>query len=79
LVLCGDFYSDEWFVYPDRKHAKMAQIITEFNPIKYFVEVIRMVQLKGSGLADILPQLLKTLAYAMVMNVLAVWSYKKVN
>ncbi|MEO9851431.1 MAG: ABC transporter permease [Reichenbachiella sp.] len=54
-----------------------AQIITEFNPVKYFVEVMRMVMLKGSNLEDILPQLLKTLVYALAMNGLAVWSYKK--
>ena len=56
---------------------KWAQLLTEFNPVKYFVEVIRMVMLKGSGFMDILPQLLKTLLYAIIMNGLAVWSYKK--
>jgi ABC-2 type transport system permease protein len=56
---------------------KWAQFLTEFNPIKYFVEIVRMVMLKGSGLGDILPQFVKTLLYAMVMNGLAVWSYRK--
>src|SRR5699024_6056418 len=64
---------------PIESMPKWAQIITEFNPIKYFVEVVRMVLLKGSGFRDILSQLLKTLAYALVMSILAVWSYKKVN
>lgn len=64
---------------PIESMPKWAQIITEFNPIRYFVEIMRMVLLKGSGFMDILPQLLKTLAYAIVMNVMAVWSYKKVN
>lgn len=64
---------------PIESMPRWAQIVTEFNPIRYFVEIMRMVLLKGSGLQDILPQLLKTLAYAVVMNVLAVWSYKKVN
>lgn len=56
---------------------KWAQIITELNPIKYFMEVIRMVMLKGYGFMDILPQLSKTFFYAVIMNGLAVWSYKK--
>jgi len=56
-----------------------AQIVTEFNPVKYFVEVMRMVMLKGSGFMDILPQLSKTLLYALIMNGLAVWSYKKTS
>ena len=56
-----------------------AQILTEFNPIKYFVEVMRMVMLKGAGFTEIIPQLSKTFAYAIIMNGLAVWSYKKTS
>lgn len=56
-----------------------AQYITEFNPIKYFVEVMRMVMLKGSSFIDIIPLLVKTIIYAVIMNGLAVWSYKKTN
>lgn len=62
---------------PIESMPKWAQLITAFNPIKYFVEVMRMVMLKGSSLNDILPQLLKTLVYALVMNGLAVWKYRK--
>ena len=54
-----------------------AQYLTEFNPIKYFVEVMRMVMLKGSHFTDILPLFLKTLGYAIIMNTLAIISYKK--
>jgi ABC-2 type transport system permease protein len=56
-----------------------AQTLTDFNPIKYYVEVMRMVMLKGAGLNDIWSQFLATLGYAVVMNFLAVISYKKVN
>jgi ABC-2 type transport system permease protein len=56
-----------------------AQILTEFNPIKYFVEVMRMVMLKGAGFWEILPQLAKTTTYALIMNLLAILSYKKVS
>lgn len=64
---------------PIESMPKWAQVMTEFNPIKYFVEIVRMVLLKGSGFMDIIPQLWKTLLYAIIMNGLAVWSYKKVN
>jgi ABC-2 type transport system permease protein len=64
---------------PIESMPEWAQTLTDFNPIKYFVEVMRMVMLKGSGLSDILPQLLKTLMYAVIMNGLAVWSYKKTS
>ena len=56
-----------------------AQTITDFNPIKYYVQVMRMVMLKGAGLMDILPQILKISAYAFFMNGLAVLSYRKTN
>ena len=64
---------------PIESMPKWAQTITEFNPIKYFVEVMRMVMLKGSNINDILPQLIKTALYAFIMNGLAVWSYRKTN
>lgn len=64
---------------PIESMPKWAQIITEFNPIKYFVEVMRMVMLKGSSLADIAPLLIKTLIYALIINGLAIWSYKKTS
>lgn len=56
-----------------------AQKITLLNPIRYFVEVIRMVMLKGSGLGDILWQFGVMSFFAVVLNALAVWSYRKTN
>jgi ABC-2 type transport system permease protein len=56
-----------------------AQKITLLNPIRYYVEVIRMVMLKGSGFMDMTSQLSIISAYAVVMNGLAVWSYKKLS
>lgn len=64
---------------PIESMPEWAQMITEFNPIKYFVEVMRMVMLKGSNFEDIYPQFLKTLIFALAMNGLAVWSYKKTS
>ena len=64
---------------PIESMPKWAQTIAQFNPIKYFVEVMRMVMLKGSTFIDILPLLLKTLLYAFIMNGLAIWSYKKTS
>lgn len=64
---------------PIESMPQWAQMITEFNPIKYFVEVMRMVMLKGADLTDILPQMIKTFTYAILMNGLAVWSYKKTS
>ncbi len=54
-----------------------AQQIAAFNPLKYFVEFIRMVYLKGSHLADVMNRLCVLLCFALVFNVWAVVSYRK--
>jgi len=54
-----------------------AQWITRFNPISYFIEVMRMVVLKGSGLADLKNHFLAMGGFAVVLNGWAVFSYKK--
>lgn len=54
-----------------------AQVITWFNPVSYFIEVMRMVILKGSGLVDIKNQLFAILGFAVVLNTWAVLNYRK--
>jgi ABC-2 type transport system permease protein len=54
-----------------------AQIITKANPVSYFIEVMRMVVLKGSGFADIKNQLLIVFGFAILLNGWAVISYRK--
>jgi len=56
-----------------------AKWITRFNPVSYFIEVMRMVVLKGSSLADIKSQLLTMFGFAVVFNGWAVLSYRKRN
>lgn len=54
-----------------------AQTITLFNPIRYFVEVMRMIYMKGSQLSDISPHILAICAFAVFFNALAVLGYRK--
>jgi ABC-2 type transport system permease protein len=54
-----------------------AQVVTKFNPVAYFVEVIRMVVLKGSGFRDIWRQALIMFSFALVLNSWAIYNYKK--
>lgn len=54
-----------------------AKWITRFNPVSYFIEVMRMVVLKGSNLYDIREQLLVMGGFAVVLNGWAVFSYRK--
>lgn len=62
---------------PVQSMPQWAQLITDFNPLKYFMQVMRMVYLKGSGFADLLVQLGALLVFALFFNVWAVQSYKK--
>jgi ABC-2 type transport system permease protein len=64
---------------PIESMPKWAQNITLLNPIRYFVEFIRMVLLKGAGLQEVLPNLGIIAFFAFGVNGLAVWSYKKTN
>lgn len=64
---------------PIESMPEWAQNITLFNPIRYFVEIIRMVMLKGATFSDISFQFFIIFMYAFILNGLAVWSYKKVS
>lgn len=54
-----------------------AQWVTKFNPVSYFIEVMRMVVLKGSRLADIKSHLLIMSGFAVCLNGWAILNYRK--
>jgi ABC-2 type transport system permease protein len=54
-----------------------AQAFTKVNPVAYFIDVMRMVVLKGSTLWDIRFHLLTVFGFGIVLNSLAVWNYRK--
>lgn len=64
---------------PIESMPQWAQNITLLNPIRYFVEIIRMVMLKGATFSDISKPFFMIVGYAFALNGIAIWSYKKVN
>jgi len=54
-----------------------AQTFTYFNPLRYFIEIMRMIFLKGSGFSDIWRQLAALIFYAFILNGWALVSYRK--
>lgn len=54
-----------------------AQTLTLFNPIAYFISIMRQVLLKGAGFSDILRPFWSLCLYALVMISLAVFRYRK--
>lgn len=54
-----------------------AQTLTYANPLRYFMEIMRMVYLKGSTTKDILPQLCVLSGFAAILYTWAIVSYRK--
>lgn len=56
-----------------------AYYIAKSIPVTYFIEVVRMIILKGSGFADIKNHFLIMIGFAVLLNTWAVWNYKKTS
>jgi ABC-2 type transport system permease protein len=56
-----------------------AQTVTLFNPVAYFIEIMRRVLLKGATFVDIERQWWSLVAYAVVIISIAVRRYRKVS
>ncbi len=56
-----------------------AKVVTRFNPVRYLIEVMRMVILKGSGFKDVAQHLGIIACFAVVLNTMAVLNYKKTS
>ncbi len=64
---------------PVRSMPQWAQNIAVFNPLKYFINIMRSVYLRGSAIGDVFPEILVLCGFAVVSNVWAIVSYKKTN
>ncbi len=56
---------------------RWAQVFTWFNPVSYFIDVMRMVVLKGSTLMDVRQHIAIVFLMAVVLNGFAVFNYRK--
>jgi ABC-2 type transport system permease protein len=62
---------------PVQSMPEWARIIAIFNPLKYFVEVVRAIYIKGSSLVSVLNELWTLIIFAAILNTWAVVSYRK--
>lgn len=62
---------------PVESMPRWAHYINTINPLYYFMRVIRMILLKGSGFADVWREFLSIGIFGLVMISLAVRSYRK--
>ena len=56
-----------------------AKIIAKCNPVTYFIEVMRMVILKGSEFKDIRTHFLVIFGFAIFFNCWSIFNYRKTN
>ncbi|MEE4256141.1 MAG: ABC transporter permease [Bacteroidales bacterium] len=63
---------------PVQSMPEWAQTMNKINPLAYFIDVMRMVLLKGSAFKDISVHFFSLLGLALLLNTLAVWRYRKV-
>lgn len=54
-----------------------AQYLTYINPVRYLIEAMRMLVLKGSSFWDLRYHFLIVTGFAIFFNGLAIWKYKK--
>jgi ABC-2 type transport system permease protein len=71
FILLGGLYT------PIESMPVWAQWITKFNPVTYFIQVMRDVVLKGSSLKDIAPNIGIIFLFALALNSWAVVNYRK--
>lgn len=64
-------------ISPIQSMPKWAQIVTYFNPLRYFIEANRAIYLKGSSIVQISFPFLALLSYSVIMWTWAMLSYKK--
>jgi len=56
-----------------------AYIIAKCNPVTYFIEVVRMIVLKGSSFSDIKYHFLVMVGFAIFLNGFAIMNYRKTS
>lgn len=64
---------------PIESMPEWVKYITYINPVKYFIEVVRLVMLKGSTFSDISNQFVIISLFAITLNGLAIFRYRKTS
>ena len=64
-------------ITPIASMPEWAQHITYLNPLRYFVDALRAVYLRGSSIADLLPQAGALTLFLIGAGTWAVCSYRK--
>jgi ABC-2 type transport system permease protein len=65
------------FAFPIRNMPTAVQYLTYLNPVRYFIEIVRGIFLKGSGVAVLWPQMLSLAVYGVAILGLSAFRFQK--
>jgi ABC-2 type transport system permease protein len=64
---------------PIRSMPQWAQDITTFNPLRYYIQAMRSIYMKGSDFSEITIHVIALSCFAIALNIWAVLSYRKTS
>ncbi len=65
------------FAFPIRNMPMAVQYLTYLNPMRYFIEIVRGIFLKGVGMAVLWPQMAALAAYGVAVLAMSVMRFRK--
>lgn len=65
------------FTFPIRNMPEFAQMLTYINPLRYFMEIVRGVFLKGTGIETLWPQMLALFFFGIIILTLSALRFHK--
>jgi len=71
------FFMLSGFAFPIRNMPEPVQYLTLLNPVRYFIEIVRGLFLKGSGITVLWPQLLALAIFGVVILSLSAMRFRK--
>jgi ABC-2 type transport system permease protein len=77
FLLFQPFFLLSGFTFPVRNMPVSIQYLTLLNPVRYFIEIVRGLFLKGSGVAVLWPQMAALAVFGVVILSLSAMRFKK--
>jgi ABC-2 type transport system permease protein len=71
------FFMLSGFTFPIRNMPASIQALSYLNPVRYFMEIVRGVFLKGAGVAALWPQMAALAVYGVAILGLSAWRFHK--
>jgi ABC-2 type transport system permease protein len=65
------------FTFPIRNMPPAIQALAYLNPVRYFMEIVRGIFLKGAGISTLWPQMLILAVYGVVVLSVSAWRFHK--